>query len=117
LTLGLVLSATCIEVVVAIVGFNLFFQIAVTPLDPEYVDDRYTRTHTHTHARTHTHTHTHAHTHTHTYRPGWLQTASPIFEILVGFVGGGLAGYFLSLTMPGCGPGRWYPWNVLLMCC
>ena len=30
-------AATCIEVVVAIVGFNVFFRIAVTTLDPTCV--------------------------------------------------------------------------------
>ena len=61
----------------AIVGFNLCYRMAVTPLDPDYVDDR----------------------------AAWLKTASPIFEVLLGLVGGGLAGFFLSCAMPGCCPG------------
>jgi hypothetical protein len=34
------LSATCIEVVMAIVGFNVCFRIAATPLDPTSVSKR-----------------------------------------------------------------------------
>lgn len=68
------LSATCIEVVTAIVGFNVCFRIAVNTLDPAYTDDR----------------------------PPWLQTWIPALEILGGITGGGLAGVLFSLAMPGC---------------
>lgn len=68
------LSATCIEVVTAIVGFNVCFRFAVNTLDPSFVDDR----------------------------PGWLQTLLPVMEILVGILGGCLAGVLFSLAMPGC---------------
>ena len=34
------LSATCIEVVMAIVGFNVCFRMAATPLDPTSVSER-----------------------------------------------------------------------------
>lgn len=68
------LCATCIEVVAAIVGFNVCFRIAVSRLDPAFTDDR----------------------------PAWLQTWMPVLEILGGLLGGGLAGVLLSLAMPGC---------------
>jgi len=68
------LSATCIEVVTAIVGFNVCFRFAVNTLDPSFVDNR----------------------------PAWLQTLLPVLEILVGILGGCLAGILFSLAMPGC---------------
>ena len=67
------LSATCIEVVVAIVGFSVCFRMAVNPLDPTYADNR----------------------------PPWLQAALPAFEVIAGLAGGCLIGYALSFAMPG----------------